>query len=166
MAAVGLLWSGLEALTRETALFAAAGFLALGASDLAVDLIWALARARGGRPRLALSHEQAAPARRLALFVPAWDEAAVIAPMLRGTLAAYGGVDFRLYLGCYPNDPATAAAAAEPADPRVRIVVGPRDGPTTKADCLNTLWRALAGDEATGAWRAEGIVLHDAEDWV
>ncbi|MEA3001204.1 MAG: hypothetical protein QOK17_3037 [Sphingomonadales bacterium] len=163
MAVAGLLWGGLELLTRETALFAASGFLVLGASDLAIDLIWAMLRftprsEAGGVP----SADQAK--RRLALFVPAWDEAAVIGAMLRATLAAYEPTDFRLYLGCYPNDPATRAAATALADPRVRIVIGGREGPTTKADCLNTLWRALGADEAAGPWRADSIVLHDAED--
>jgi adsorption protein B len=165
MAVAGLLWGGLEGLMREAALFAATGFLALGASDLVVDLLWAVVRlttrrAAGGPP----SAEEAR--RRLALFVPAWDEAAVLGAMLRTTLAAYEATDFRLYVGCYPNDPATPAAAAALGDPRVRIVVGRREGPTTKADCLNTLWRALADDEARGSWRAEAIVLHDAEDVV
>jgi adsorption protein B len=165
--AVAGLWGGVEASMRETALFAAAGFLVLGLGDLAVDLVWAVLRLK--RRSEAADPRPTRPARRtLALFVPAWDEAAVIGPMLRTTLAAYRGVDFRLYLGCYPNDPATAAAAAAAVvgDPRIRIIVGARKGPTTKADCLNTLWRALAADEAAGPWRADGIVLHDAEDVV
>jgi adsorption protein B len=160
-----VLWGVLETLMRETALFAASGFLAIGASDLAVDLIWAAAIATR-RPAAIRPPSAAEARRRLALFVPAWDEAAVIGAMLRTTLAAYRGVDFRLYVGCYPNDRATAAAAASPPDRRVRIVIGPSDGPTTKADCLNTLWRALLADEAAGPWRADAIVLHDAEDVV
>jgi adsorption protein B len=160
-----VLWDVLEMLMRETALFAASGFLAIGASDLAVDLIWAVAivtrRADPSRPP-----SPAEARRKLALFVPAWDEAAVIGAMLRTTLAAYRGVDFRLYVGCYPNDRATAAAAGSRPDRRVRIVIGPSDGPTTKADCLDTLWRALRADEAAGPWRADAVVLHDAEDLV
>jgi adsorption protein B len=160
-----VLWGVLETLMRETALFAASGFLAIGASDLAVDLIWAVAIATR-RPGPSRPPSPSEARRKLALFVPAWDEAAVIGAMLRTTLAAYRGVDFRLYVGCYPNDRATAAAAASPPDPRVRIVIGPSDGPTTKADCLNTLWRALRADEAAGPWRADAVVLHDAEDLV
>ncbi|WP_231733792.1 glycosyl transferase family protein, partial [Sphingomonas sp. CCH9-H8] len=103
----------------------------------------------------------------MALFIPAWDEAAVIAPMLRATLARYGAGDYRIYVGTYPNDPATIAAVAEVAtsDTRVRLVIGPTPGPTTKADCLNALWRALLRDEAAGEPCA-AVVLHDAEDLV
>ncbi|MFX8079166.1 hypothetical protein ABTK74_20480, partial [Acinetobacter baumannii] len=51
-------------------------------------------------------------------------------------------------------------------DPRLRIVVHDCAGPTTKADCLNRLYGALRDDEARQAFRARGIVLHDAEDMV
>lgn len=43
---------------------------------------------------------------------------------------------------------------------------GDRPGPTTKADCLNTLWRALLHDELAQGFRAKAVVLHDAEDIV
>jgi bacteriophage N4 adsorption protein B len=39
-------------------------------------------------------------------------------------------------------------------------------GPTTKADCLNNLWRALNRDELAGGYKAKAIILHDAEDYV
>src|SRR3546814_10227962 len=51
-------------------------------------------------------------------------------------------------------------------DARVRLVIGPHPGPTTKADCLNALWRALLRDEAAEGTRAKAVVLHDAEDVV
>ena len=169
MGVAGPLFGGVEIIMREAALFAASGFLILGLSDLAVDLAWIGLRLRslGGRRASVADLPPAAPPGRLAVFVPAWDEAAVIGPMLRAAVAAWGEGDWRLYVGTYPNDPATAAAAAAAvADPRVRIAVGSRPGPTTKADCLNLLWRALLADEAAEGRRAKAIVLHDAEDVV
>ena len=55
-----------------------------------------------------------------------------------------------IYVGCYRNDPCTMAAviAATRGDPRVRLVIHGEDGPTSKADCLNRLYRALEEDEA------------------
>jgi len=41
-----------------------------------------------------------------------------------------------------------------------------RDGPTTKADCLNRLYRALMEDERRSGRQARMILLHDAEDMV
>ena len=90
---------------HEAALFAAFGFLLLGLSDLLVDLIWIglrLAR-RGPSPDVPAASKSG----RLAIFVPAWDEAAVIGHMLAHTQATFGNGDYLLYVGCYPNDPAT-----------------------------------------------------------
>ena len=87
--------------------------------------------------------------------------------MLRTALARYDYADYRIYVGVYPNDPATLAAAGAVAatDDRVRLVINPLPGATTKADCLNAIWRALLRDEAQ-AGQARAIVLHDAEDVV
>jgi adsorption protein B len=165
----GPLFGGGDFIMREAALFAATGFLVLGLSDLAVDLLWLAHRGRRlGRPASAIA-DVAAPARpgRLAIFVPAWDESAVIGEMLRGAVSAWADGDWRLYVGTYRNDPATTAAAAAiaSAEPRVKVVTGGQTGPTTKADCLNRLWLALLADEAVEG-PAKAIVLHDAEDVV
>jgi len=164
-----LLEAGAFAL-REFSLFAAAGFLLLGAGDLLVDFIWMglmVQRRLVGERSLCL--DQLPPPRapgRFAIFIPAWREAEVLGPMLRHAIGVWGDSDYRLYVGCYPNDPATIAAVEALADPRIRLVVGSHTGPTTKADCLNTLWRALVADEDTSGARFKAIVLHDAEDVV
>ncbi|HWH17985.1 MAG TPA: glycosyl transferase family protein, partial [Allosphingosinicella sp.] len=162
----------LDFLMHEAALFAAAGFLVLGLGDVAVDAVW-LALAWGAQLRKRRGEE---PLRvdglpppqepgLLAVFIPAWDEAAVIGTMLRHTLAAFGPGNYLLYVGCYPNDPATIEEVRAVRDSRVRLVVGPVPGPTTKADCLNRLWAALRSDEREGL-RVKAVVLHDAEDVV
>lgn len=150
-------------------LFAAFGFLVGGLDDLAVDAAYLLRRLTGfGRPaRL----DDLAPPRepgRLALFVPAWDEVAVIGDMLATALARLDHPDYRIYVGCYPNDPGTIAAveAVAARDGRVRLVIGPRPGPTTKGDNLNALWRALCADDARNGVATRAVVLHDAEDVV
>lgn len=168
MGAAEPLFGGVDFIMREAALFAATGFLVLGLSDLAVDLIWVALRLRRLRGAGGSVDDLPPPERPglLAVFVPAWDEAAVIGPMLSGAVAAWGEGDWRLYVGTYPNDPATRAAADAVRHPRVRVVTGSAPGPTTKADCLNRLWRALLTDEAADGRRAKAVVLHDAEDVV
>ena len=105
---------------------------------------------------------------RFAVFVAAWDEAAVIGPMLATATARLAYDDYRILVGLYPNDRGTIDATARVAerDPRITLVVGDRAGPTTKADCLNTLWRALRRDDARTGRRTTTVVLHDAEDVV
>jgi bacteriophage N4 adsorption protein B len=115
---------------RELALFAAAGFLLLGISDLAVDLIYLGLRVKrliagSGHEQWAATPPAAAQPGRLAIFVPAWDESAVIGPMLSHATRAFGQQDYVFFVGCYPNDPATIAAVAGLGHDRIRLVVGP-----------------------------------------
>ncbi|MEA3042217.1 MAG: hypothetical protein QOH47_55 [Sphingomonadales bacterium] len=168
---VGTLFALCESIMREAALFAAAGFLFLGASDLVVDFIWLGLTAKrklagkAGDPHAASLPAPERPGR-LAVFIPAWDEADVIGAMLAHASAAFGAADYLLYVGCYPNDPATIAAVRRVPGGRIRLVVGPAPGPTSKADCLNRLWERMIEDEAAEGIRFKAVVLHDAEDVV
>lgn len=165
-----ILIAAIDAAAREATLFAAIWFLVGGLDDLAVDLIYGVRRVRlwlrpvNGTP----SPEDTPPPGRIAVFVPAWDESAVIADMLRTALARFDHDDYLLYVGTYPNDLATIEAVARIAagDARVRLVVGTQPGPSTKADCLNTLWRAMLRDEAAEDVQVAAVALHDAEDVV
>ena len=173
MVSFELLLAAFDFALREMALFAATGFLVLGLNDLLLDLFWigrTLIRRftvhRRHEPADALSLPKPERPGRLAIFVPAWDESNVIAQMVGNALARFGDGDFRLYVGCYPNDPATLAALAPFEDERLRVVVNPRAGPTTKADGLNRTWDAMRADEAASGVRFKAVVLHDAEDVV
>ncbi len=163
----------LTELTAELALFAAAGFFLFAIDDLAVDILYFLRsgwRTLGVYSRFprAFAGTLSAPIRPgwFAVFIPAWDEAAVIAPMLRATLARFDHDDYRLFVGHYRNDPATQAAIDSVRDPRIVGVEVDADGPTTKADCLNRIYDALIAYEAACGRTAKAIVLHDAEDVV
>jgi adsorption protein B len=163
----------LSGMAGELALFAAAGYLLFAADDVLVDLIyfsrrlWRAATIYSRFPR-AFAHQLAPPDEPgwIAIFVPAWDEAPVIAPMLRATLDRVAHDDYRIFVGHYRNDPATAAAIASVNDARVIPVALAIDGPTTKADCLNHLYAALIDAEAADGRAAKAVVLHDAEDVV
>lgn len=165
---VGLSTAWLEWLVlgagRELMLFASVGILLIGLDDLLLDALWLATRGRGR------CETASAPpiTGGIAVFVPAWDEAAALPAMLRRTLAAWEGESFRLYIGCYPNDMATIAAVSPLVadDRRLRLVIGDCEGPTTKGDNLNRLWTALCADERTEGMRFAAIVLHDAEDHV
>lgn len=166
----GWLIAAVDVLARETMVFATIGFLIGGCDDLAIDLTWLWITLRRGRPPMprTLDAYRHRPPRRIAVFVPAWDESAVIGAMLRSALARFDHADYRLYVGTYPNDRATidAVAAVAAEDMRVRLVIGTADGPTTKAACLNAVWNALERDEARDGVTVAAVVLHDAEDFV
>ncbi|WP_374945102.1 glycosyl transferase family protein [Sphingomonas sp.] len=154
-----------DSVAREAMLFAAVGLLIGGLDDIAVDAVYWTRRLFGRDRAVPIAQLPAVETPgRMAVFVPAWDEAAVIGDMLAAATARFRHPDYRIYVGLYPNDPATIEAVVRVArrDPRVHAVIGARDGPTTKADCLNTLWHALRRDDRT----ARAVVLHDAEDVV
>ena len=155
---------------HELLLFAAFFFLLGAIDELAVDLIWLWLRitGRASAARLPRDFGQSPLTGEAAVFVPAWREAAVIGATIEHALGAWPQPGLRLYVGCYRNDPATieAALAAAQGDSRLRVVIHGRDGPSTKADCLNRLYRALEDDERRKGSRARMVVMHDAEDMV
>jgi adsorption protein B len=160
-------------IAAELALFAGAGFLLFAINDVLVDVIYFTRRLWRGLtvytryPRAFASYFvfRKDPGF-LAILVPAWDESAVIAPMLMAMLDRLDYDNFRIFVGQYRNDPATAAAIASVDDPRVEPVVVDADAPTTKADCLNHLYDALIAHESATDRSAKAVVLHDAEDLV
>ena len=88
--------------------------------------------------------------------------------MLERTLGSVDYENYAIWVGVYPNDPECQAVvrALMEQDPRVRMAVSRRPGPTTKADCLNqTFPRSGTHELATGDCY-EIFMLHDAEDLV
>ena len=163
----------LSRVAAELALFAGVGFLLFAVNDLLVDCIffarrgWRAVTVYSRYPRAFASALPPSDAPGLmAILVPAWDESAVIASMLKATLQRIDYPNYRIFVGHYRNDPATAAAIASVADPRVEAVEVQADGPTTKADCLNRLYDALIAHELASGEAVKAVVLHDAEDLV
>ncbi|TMM48711.1 glycosyl transferase family protein [Qipengyuania marisflavi] len=155
----------------ELLLFAAC-FFALGALDeLVVDCsyFWLRLTGKARTPKLEDSDWGSARlAGRAAVFIPAWQESAVIGPTISHALTVWQHAEMTIYVGCYRNDPHTIASAmvAARGDVRVRVVIHAAQGPTSKADCLNRLYAALCEDEARSGELARMVVLHDAEDMV
>jgi bacteriophage N4 adsorption protein B len=165
------LFHSLSLVMRELTLFASIGFLIFGLDEIAVDALY-LYRALWRRLFI-FSHftpatvETLTPAKlpgRMAVFIPAWKESAVIGPMLRHMLVAYGEGAYDVFVGCYPNDDETRWAISRVASNKIHIVVADRPGPTTKADCLNHIWAAMCAFERRQGIRFKGVILHDSED--
>jgi adsorption protein B len=148
-------------------------FLISGLQDVVYDLWgygWRLYRRVKfrQRTRLTLERLRLRAQQRIAVFVPAWQEAEVVNQMVENILHR---VDYRLYtifVGTYPNDIATQRAVdvLAAAHSQVVKVVTARPGPTNKADCLNTLYQAVKEYERQHDLAFDIIVMHDAEDVV
>ncbi|MEO6153103.1 MAG: glycosyl transferase family protein [Croceibacterium sp.] len=161
----------LAVVEHELLLFAAVFFVLGCLDELAVDLCYGWLRATGRVRTWRIERDEArnrvlaGPA---AVFIPAWREDQVIEYTIAHARLAWPNPQLRIYVGCYRNDPATLDAIIRGAggDRRVRLVVHGRDGPSTKADCLNRLYEALELDERREQREFRAIVLHDAEDMV
>ncbi len=165
------LWHWLALCQHELLLFAGVFFLLGAIDDLIIDAAYLWLRMRGTaatgkRVRRALiTRPLSGP---VAVFIPAWSESEVIGDTLARMRAEWPQPQLTFYIGCYCNDPATIAAvvAAARGDRRVRLVIHASPGPTTKADCLGRLYRALCDDERRIAEPFTMVVFHDAEDMV
>ncbi len=167
----------IELVQRELLLFSAVWLLVGAVDDLCIDVIWIARRSyrrsayyRSQPPLRAHELPASKEPGLLAVFVPAWGEGAVIGAMLAHCTRAWAKSNcrYRIYVGCYPNDAASASKVTSAArrNPDIRLVLIAHDGPSTKADCLNHLWQALLVDEIAGGYKAKAVILHDAEDAV
>lgn len=165
----------IDLVQKELLLFASLCFIIGSLDDLIFDVMWMTHSVK--RKLLIYSRydraivEQLPPSNReqpLAIFIPAWREAPVIGATLRRCLDQWGDENYRIYVGCYPNDDETIAAVADVASvaDNIRIIICDDDGPTSKADCLNRLWRALCRDEILESISYKAVILQDAEDLV
>lgn len=146
-----------------------------GVDDLFIDAVywWRRLQLRLGWRREpappSVAALRAQPERPLAIMVPAWKEAEVIASMVENTLRTLDYQHYVVFLGTYRNDPETTAEAEKmvQADPvhMVRAHVD-RDGPTCKADCLNWIVREIRAYEQRHDLQFAGVVMHDCEDVV
>jgi adsorption protein B len=138
-----------------------------GLDDLFINVVYLLTcRRRFPWPvELELRHT---PERRIAIFVPVWHEHGVIGQMLEHNLAEIGYSNYDVFVGVYPNDLPTVRAVSEQSrrHPRIHVATCPHNGPTSKGDCMNWIYRRMQEFEALHGVRFKIVVTHDAEDLV
>ena len=145
-----------------------------GLDDLFLDISYLYLRLSDRRGRnsvstRALKESADQPQRKIALIIPCWQEHEVIEQMLDHNLSSIDYDNYDIWLGVYPNDAATIAkvvASAKKEPRRVRHVVCGHDGPTTKADCLNSIVRGIRSHEERTGEQYEIIQQPDAEDLI
>jgi adsorption protein B len=136
-----------------------------GVDDL-IPLVIVLAHRLASRPRETKREDP--PESKVAIFVPCWKESKVIGNMVRHNLIAIRYRNFDIFLGAYPNDEATLEVAKQLAGTfaNVHVAVCPNPGPTSKADCLNSIYSSMRMFERRQNVRFTTVVLHDAEDMI
>ena len=136
-----------------------------GLDDLFITLAWLLTR-RIHFPWPSERAAQRAKERPIAVFVPLWQEHAVIGRMLLHNLDTIQYRNYQFFIGVYPNDIPTVQAVEQVAarDSRVHLAVCPHDGPTSKGDCLNWIYQRMKSWEQRHRTQFQIVVMHDAED--
>jgi adsorption protein B len=149
-------------------------FLISGLDDLFIDLnficrslfrkMFVLPKYKG----LSVEDIRSFPEKPIAIMVPAWDESAVIRRMLENTLRTLEYSNHHVFVGTYPNDPASASEvdAVCQSFPNVHRTLCPKNGPTNKADCLNWIYQGIRLFEKENDLQFEVFLMEDCEDVV
>ena len=159
---------GLQAIAIVVAVI----LLVSGLDDLFIDAaywarrLWRFLTVYGRHPCLDLRAFHRQDEKPLAILVPAWQEHGVIGRMAELAASTLDYENYHLFVGTYPNDAQTQreVEAVQVRFPNVHKVVCAHPGPTSKADCLNSVLEAILQFEQRAGLAFEGFVLHDAQD--
>ncbi|PTN37507.1 glycosyl transferase family protein [Desulfonatronum sp. SC1] len=149
-------------------------FFLNGLSDLFIDLvrigqeIWRRVFVFGFRRAKHLTEADlmSRPEQLVAVMIPCWDESAVISRMLENSIKVLNYSNYVIFVGTYPNDPDTQREVdlVRERYGNVERIVCPKDGPTSKADCLNWVFEGIRHYEKSHGTEFEIIVMEDSED--
>lgn len=152
---------------RALLYFVACAILFNALDDAFIDVLyfWRGLGRKVSKP-LSLDALRAQPQKRIAIVVPAWQEAAVISDMLEHNLSSIDYDNYVIFCGTYQNDPDTQACVERVStrSNRVRNVIVPHDGPTSKADCLNWVYQGVLLEQERSGVEFDILLMHDAED--
>jgi len=120
------------------------------------------------RERLSLERLRDREQQRIAVMVPAWNEGEVVGMMVKNILERVEYRHYMIFVGTYPNDQRTQDAVNRltAIHPQIINVVNPKNGPTTKADCLNNVYRTIKAYEEREEINFDIFIMHDSEDVV
>jgi adsorption protein B len=159
----------------EVATIVAAIIIAISSfDDLFVDVYYWLTRIFGNgqakeRSRLAdRKFIDGIDEQPFAIMVPAWREEKIIYAMLESNSRLLRYSNHHYFVGVYQNDAKTIAEVrrAKAKFDNIHVVMVKKDGPTSKAHCLNEIIGAIFQFEARQKGPFAGIVMHDAEDLI
>ncbi|WP_299431496.1 glycosyltransferase [uncultured Meiothermus sp.] len=144
------------------------GYILVFWDELVFDLAYLLRYRKLQSQTLSPEELEADKPRRMAVFLPTWQDAASITPMVRSTLGYtnYSPLHLDFFVGVYPNDPKTleAVEALSQEFVNVHMVVSDRPGPTPRAQLLNFMVGYLERFERNNRLEFEMVALHSADD--
>ena len=151
-------------------LFLVSLFLVFGFDDFIWDLVTLARRFRSGRARLDMNELDKTPPRMLAVIIAAWHEDNVLEDVIDNFVESthYPKSMYHIFLGVYPNDGPTIAAARvlEARHENVHVVINEKPGPTCKAQNINYVIRRVKDFELQRGQQFISFTIHDSEDVV
>jgi adsorption protein B len=139
--------------------------------DLIWDLVTLVKRLKRRDPsQLDLRQLDAALPKSLAIAIPVWNEGDVLFEAVDDMVQTihYPQSMYHIFLGVYSNDTKSVKAARELATRHinVHVVLNAEQGPTSKADNLNSLIKHMRSYEEIQCAAFGGLIIHDSEDIV
>jgi len=152
-------------------LLVAIGMLVFNIDDIIWDIGYLLSSERRRKEeRIPMAMLDELPPKLLAVMVAAWHEENVIEQVIDHMISSvhYPRSMYHVFLGVYPNDPATIEVAERLSQKyeNVHVVVNPKDGPTSKAQNLNHMITIIHDFEREHFCRFAAVTVHDSEDVV
>jgi len=149
-------------------------FVISGVDDLVVDIVYFVRTVYRSlfiwKRYKPITEEQllGVPEQPIAIMIPAWNESAVIFPMVNNTITTLNYSNYHIFIGTYPNDLDTQREVARLREihDNVHCVVCRDPGPTSKADCLNWVYLGILDFEKQHQFEFPIFVMEDAEDIV
>ena len=141
--------------------------LILSFDDLFIDfiaLIFGLKPNRISDTQLGKMHSM--PQKRIAIMIANWHEADIIERMIHGNVGRIDYLNYDFFLGVYPNDTETVAAAQrlESLYSMVKVVINSKPGPTSKGQMLNEIIHQITNIEISKKKFYDVFMLQDSED--
>ncbi|MGH2575387.1 MAG: glycosyltransferase [Ignavibacteria bacterium] len=139
-----------------------------GFDDMFVDLMYWITRRKYKRSMPNMEKVNRADEHSIALLICAWKEHAVLGRTLEYALKNIDYSNYHIFIGVYPNDERTVNTInrVTVGNGRVTLCYNVKEGPTTKADNLNSVYSHLKKFETEKNKEFDVILIHDSEDFI
>jgi bacteriophage N4 adsorption protein B len=145
-------------------------YIVMSLDDFIWDIVTTVLRMSRPKARLDFKKLDTVPPKLLAVTIAAWHEESVLGDVIDNFImsTSYPRSMYHVFLGIYPNDPATLEVAKELAERyyNVHVVINSLPGPTSKAQNINHVIRQIRLFEQEHGWEFASLTIHDSEDVV
>jgi len=99
-------------------------------------------------------------------MVPAWKEEDIIDKMIINAFKMADYKNYDIFVGAYPNDGGTQKSLEEilNKNKRVHLIINKKEGPTNKAQNLNSIYQGIKDFENKLGKRFDILLIQDSED--